>query len=71
MSAEDSPGAGSRGSGVGSYFGSAPFAELGESPDDALRRIAAQRRDSMRGSEDSGGSGIFGSLRRGLNRFRK
>ena len=78
MSAEYSPGSGSRGSGVGSYFGSAPFAELGESPDAALRRIAAQRRDSvrdsMRGSEDisegSGHSGIFGSLKRGLNRFR-
>ena len=70
MSEEYSPGAGSRGSGVGSYFGSAPFAEQGESPDDALRRIAAQRRDSMRESEDSGRSGIFGSIKRGLSRFR-
>ncbi len=78
MSAEYSPGSGSRGSGVGSYFGSAPFAEQGESPDAALRRIAAQRRDSvrdsMRGSEDksegSSQSGIFGSLKRGLSRFR-
>jgi hypothetical protein len=78
MSAEYSPGSGSRGSGVGSYFGSAPFAEQGESPDDALKRIAAQRRDSvrdsMRGSEDisegSSRSGIFGSLRRGLGRLR-
>jgi len=79
MSAEYSPGAGSRGSGVGSYFGSAPFAEHGESPDAALKRIAAQRRDSvlesMRGSEGrsegSSHSGIFGSLKRGLDRFRK
>jgi hypothetical protein len=65
-------GSGSRGSGVGSYFGSAPVAEHGESPDDAFRRIAAQRRDSMRDSEDSGSrNGIFGSLKRGLNRLRK
>lgn len=71
MSSARSAGSGSRGSGVGSYFGSAPFAEQGESPDDALRRIAAQRRDSMRESEDSGPSGIFGSLRRGLSRFRQ
>lgn len=70
VSPEYSPGSGSRGSGVGSYFGSAPFAEQGESPDEALRRIAAQRRDSMRESEESRTSGIFGSLRRGLNRFR-
>ena len=81
MSSEYSPGSGSRGS-VGSYFGSAPFAEHGESPDDALRRIAAQRRDSVRdsvrdstrGSEDrsegSSRSGIFGSLKRGLTRLR-
>ena len=76
MSSEYSPGAGSRGSGVGSYFGSATFAEHGESPDAALRRIAAQRRDSVRdstrGSESEGSSqgGIFGSLKRGLTRFR-
>lgn len=78
MSAEYSPGSGSRTSGVGSYFGSAPFAELGESPDAALRRIAAQRRDSVRDSmresegisEGSAYSGVFGSLKRGLSRFR-
>lgn len=78
MSSEYSPGSGSRGSGVGSYFGSAPFAEHGETPDDALRRIAAQRRDSVRDStrgsedrsEDSSRSGIIGSLKRGLTRLR-
>lgn len=66
-----SVGSGSRGSGVGSYFGSAPFAEQGESPDDALRRIAAQRQDSTRGSDDGSPGGLFGSLKRGLDRFRK
>jgi hypothetical protein len=65
---------GSRGSGVGSYFGSAPVAEHGETPDEALKRVAAQRRDSSRGSDDDtgrGGSGILGSFRRGLDRLRK
>ena len=77
MDAEYSPASasGSRGSGVGSYFDSAPIAELGESPDDALRRVAEQRRDSVRTSDDSshgvGGGGVFGSLKRGLTRLRK